>query len=547
MNSEVTASDYFSKETKFHTFNTTVNLSQLAIDSTYNQDTSRTLFCKEIAVGAEKIVLGDKKNTAEIQKATFNTQSKVVAFSSISYDAFKHGGFFKTNLEGILLEGIEWNGPVENSDLIIRKATIDQGELETLSEDTKESKGPAKKEKRILTGWVRRFALTSLQVKAVKYISRTTADKSNPMIIRNNSFVIKNVDIDRTSAFNGQLINGAREIALNSSAISVKSGNNLYEYKATGILLNTRAKTIRVHSFRIAPQLSEDAFVKRAGYQTDRYDILINDLKGDNVDAAGLVEGEINIGNISTRGNSIKVFRDLFYPIDSAAKRSQTMTYPHQLIHKIGIPIKISKFTFADTYIEYKEKNAKSRSSGRVRFSNTYMTVSNISSHKAKPGANMEVNFRSTFLDKIPLTGGFSFSQDKWQKGDFSVHASVANSIDGIILNQLTEPMSLAKLERGTINSVEFSMKADTGTSTGTLRMPYEDLKISLLKKKGDDYVKKGLFSALANLAVKNNNKEGDDMRIGKMVNTRNIYKSFFNFIWMTLFKGLKQVAVIKI
>ncbi|MGI8637293.1 MAG: hypothetical protein ACR2KZ_18015, partial [Segetibacter sp.] len=358
---------------------------------------------------------------------------------------------------------------------------------------------------------------------------------------------IYNVDIDRTAAFNGQLINQAKEIVVNNSAISVKSGNNLYEYKALGITLNSRTKTIRVNSFRIVPQLNEEAFVRKVGYQTDRYDILIKDLRANDVDAEKLVKGEINIGNISTTGSSVKVFRDLSYPIDSAAKRSQRMTYPHQLIHKLGIPIKISKFTLANTYIEYKEKNAKSHSSGRVRFVNTYVNINDISNHKAKPGAKMIVNFKSTFLDKIPLTGRFTFSQDKWQKGDFSVEASVVNSVDVVVLNQLTEPMSLAKVEKGRINSLRFSMKADTNTSNGTLVMPYEDLKISLLKKKGDDYVKKGIFSVLANLAVKNNNKEGDNMRTGKVVNTRNTYKSFFNFIWTTLFKGIKDVAVIKI
>jgi len=547
LNSVVTTSDFFTKEVKFRTFNTTIGLSHVAIDSTYNQDTSRTLFCKEITITSDKVILGDKKNTAEVTQATFDTRSKIVAFSSFSYDAFKNDGFFKTKLEGISIEGIEWKGPVENSDLIIDKAVINKGELETLDDGNKENKNKPKKESRILTGWIKNFALNSLKVKSVNYISRTTGDKKKPFIVKNNQFSIRHINIDRTSAFNNKLISQAKEIELNNDEISVRSGDNLYEYKVTGIKLNTRTKNINIKSFRVIPQLNEAAFVEKAHYQTDRLDITINNINCTNADPEKLVKGEIDIETLSSSRNIIKDFRDLSYPIDSISKQGQQMTYPQQIIRIPGVVIKINKAIFDNTYIEYKEKNAISKNSGRVRFSNSYITFHNISTGKAKKGEKMTVNFKSNFLDKIPMTGGFTFSLDQWQKGIFTAEASVTNPVDATMLNQLTEPMSLMKVEKGEIKSVKFYMKADTNTSYGTLVMPYENLKISLLKKQGNEYGKKGIISLFANIIVKNNNKEGDNMRTGKVVLTRNRYRSFFNFIWMTIFKGIKDIGVLKI
>lgn len=547
LNAVVVASDFFTKETKFRTLNTTVNLSQVAIDSTYNQDTSRTLFCKEIAIKSDKVILGDKKNTAEVTQATFDTRSKIVRFSSVSYDAFKNNGFFKTKLEGISIDGIGWTGPVENSDLVIDKAVINKGELETLSDENKEDKEKPKKERRILTGWIKKFALNNLQVNSVNYISRTTDRKKKPFIVKNNRFFIKHINIDRTAAFNGKLISQAKEIELNNDVISVRSGDNLYEYKVAGIKLNTRTKTIRIKSLKVIPQLNEAAFVKKAHYQTDRMDITINGINCQDVDPEKLVKGEFEIGRVNSTNNTIKVFRDLSYPIDSISKQGQQMTYPQQIIHKAGLVIKINKAVFANTYIEYKEKNAISKNSGRVRFSNSYLTFHNISTAKAKKGEKMTVDFKATFIDQVPMTGGFTFSLDQWQKGVFTAEATVSNPVDATILNQLTEPMSLMKVEKGEIKSVRFYMQADTNTSHGTLVMPYENLKISLLKKQGDEYGKKGIVSLLANIIVKNNNKEGDHMRTGKAVSTRNRYRSFFNFIWMTIFKGIKDIGVLKI
>jgi hypothetical protein len=547
LNAQVVASDFFTKEVKFKTFNTTVNLNQLAIDSSYNQDTTRTLFCKEIGVKAGKVQLGDKNNTAQIQHATFNTRSNVVTFSSITYDAFKNDGFFKTKLEGISLEGITWQGPVENSDLIIHKVIINKGGLETLSAEEKEAKDKPANKKKILTGWIKKFALNTLQVKSVNYINRSTDPKKKPFVVTNNSFSIHHIEIDRTSSFNEKLVNNAKEIQLNNEEISIRSGDKLYEYKLSGIKLNTKTKTVLIKSVRVIPQLNEEAFAKKAVYQTDRYNIAIRDIRCTNVNSEKLVKGELDLGNITTSGNSIKVFRDLSYPIDSVRKRGQQMTYPQQVIHKLGIPIQIKKLTLANTYVEYKEKNAISKNSGRVRFSNTSLTFNNISTRKPKKGERITVHFKTDFLDSIPLTGGFTFSLDQWQKGVFTASASVINPINATTLNQLTEPMGLVKVEKGLINSVRFYMNADTNTSHGTLSLPYQDLKLSVLKKKGDGYKKKAIISLLANVAVKNNNKEGTDMRTANVVLTRNKYRSFFNFIWMTIFKGIKDVAVLKI
>lgn len=145
INSQVVASDFFTKEVKFRTNNTTILLSDVAIDSTYNQDTTRSLFCKEIKIFSEKVILGDKNKTAEISNASFNTQTEVVTLAKLGYDAYKSDGFFKSTLEGISLKGISWTGPVENSDLKIEEAVLEKGELETLSTKSSSSKNNPKK------------------------------------------------------------------------------------------------------------------------------------------------------------------------------------------------------------------------------------------------------------------------------------------------------------------------------------------------------------------------------------------------------------------
>lgn len=546
INSQVTASDFFTKEIKFKTIYTTVNLNDVAIDSTYNQDTSRTLFCKQIAIRSDKIILGEKKNTAEIERATFDTRSKIVAFSSFSYDAFKNKGFFKTRLQGISLQGIEWKGPVENSELVIDKAIFSKGDVESLSSTSNKKDPRSEKPPKILTGWIRSFSLNTLLVKSVTYTSRPVASNEKPFTLKNNSFLIKNVQVNRQTLLNETFFKSAKEIEVTNAQISLKSADNFYEYRITGIKLNTFYKTIYINSVRVIPQLNEAAFARKKHYQSDRYDINFRNIECSGVNVEKLIKGEVDVETINTSGNSIKVFRDLSYPIDSISRQGQQQTYPHQLVHKLSFFVTVKKFLVKNSYIQYKEKEVISHNSGVVKFSNSNLTITNISNHKARASDKSIVTFTTSFLDKIPLAGHFVFYKDKWGQGTFSAQASVSTSIDATIFNQLAEPMGMARVEKGEIGSIRFSMMADTNTSHATLQLPYKDLKISLLKKKGDEYARKGITSLLANILVRNNNKEGENMRVGKASLHRNRYRSFFNFIWMSIFTAMKDVCMLK-
>jgi hypothetical protein len=540
---KVKAYDFFSKELKFKTVNTSVELDQVAIDSVSNQDTTRTLFSKKLAIKSDTIILGTKKNTAEILGASFDTESKLLALSSVNYDATKNNGFFASIVKGVTLEGIEWKGPVEASELLIDKATIRDAKIDLLAADTKETK---KSQGKILTGWIETFSINSLNVDEVSFRSINREKDKKPLVVQNNSFSIRQFKIDRSSRLDESLINQVGELVLNNKEITITSSDRMYKYKLTGIALNTKSKRITIKSFRLLPQLGEAAFTRKARYQVDRYAVELNNIICSKVNIAGLLKGEININHVTTEGNSIRVFRDLWYPKDTTSEKVN-LSFPQHIIHSLSFPLKINTMICGDTYIEYKEKNATSRKSGKVRFSGSKLIIHNVSNAESNAGEELTVAFETTFLDQIPLTGSFSFSSQQWKKGKFSVAAAVSKRFDATILNQLTEPMGLIKIEKGSVHSLKFDMKADTNSSKGTLILPYTDLKVAFLGKDGNSYSKKGFFSFLANTVVKNNNNEGKNMRSAEVVFNRKKGNSFFNFIWLTLFAGVSDLILIKI
>lgn len=543
----VTTIDFYTKEVKFWTYNTTIGLRDVAIDSISDQDTTRTLFCKEINLKTRKVHLGSERKSGEITDLSFSTRSQLLSLGRIDYDAFKNGGSFKSFAEGIAINGLNWKGPVEHSSLSIESAIISRGEIEMKPADKSAKTYKTVYNPHLLTGWIRQFYMNRLVAKAVTIIQQPREGKKQPMIVKGNSFSIKNIAIDSTATLQAKLVNCAKEVELNNEDISIKSEDGLYVYRANGVGLNTLKKILQIKSLKVIPQYGEAAFARKTKKQKDRYDITFNNFVFNNLDIQQLAEGKLFAGLATTGTNTIKVYHDMTYPIDSVKKEATHETYPHQMLQKLGVPVRIDRLILGTTYIEYREKEIVSQKTGTVALYNSTLDISNISNLPHKAGDRMIARFKSMFLNKIPASGNFTFYMDEWKAGKFSIELRTSKGGDATLLNQLTEPMSMAKIEKGTLGPLSFSMTADSATSHSTFGLAYEDMKISLLKMKDEQYKKKGVLSMVANLIVKNNNRMGDKFRKSDITVSRNMYKSFFNFIWLNIFQGIKQVMILKI
>ncbi len=542
-NTEVVAKDYFTKEIKFQTFNTTIGLEDVRIDSTYKEDTTRTLFCKEIKVSSDRVRLGEKNNIAEITSLAFDTRSKIVFLSRLEYDAIKNNGFFKSRMEDITVEGIEWKGPAERSDLLIKNVVLKRGEIEILSGKGGKSTSSSKPNEKILTGWIKNFSLDKLLVKSFSLTSTTNDKKKEPIIIEKNFLLLKNIRVDTAAALNKSLVNKIGEAEFSNNELKFISKDKFYTYRISGFKINTKSRKLWIKQVAVIPAFGEAAFAKRSKFQRDRFDVGINNIECNNVDISKLLEGKFYSTSITTRNTTLKVYRDMSYP---KTGESKVGAYPQQLLFKLAFPVKVSKFIGYNTYVEYKEKNPKSDSSGRVRFHNANITITNISNLPPKAGEKATVKFTCNFLGAMPLSGSIIFYLNEWQKGTFKTEASIPKSFDARVLNQLTEPMSLVKINTGVMDYFKCNIMADNYVANGTVVMTYHDFKISVLKKKGDEINKNNLVTLLANGIIKNKNKEGEDMRVATVDKKRDVTKSFFNNIWSAIFTGGQQILGIK-
>lgn len=154
------------------------------------------------------------------------------------------------------------------------------------------------------------------------------------------------------------------------------------------------------------------------------------------------------------------------------------------------------------------------------------------------------LRFNASFLGMAPMHADVNMFLGDPQ-GKFLFSGTMKN-FDAGKLNDLIEPMGLARIEKGQVNSLRFNFTGHNYGSNGKLILLYQDLKISLLKKDSADnkLEKKTLASFVANLVVKNANPlRKQPVRVAEVHYTRNTNRSFFNLMWKSVFTGVKQSA----
>jgi hypothetical protein len=206
-------------------------------------------------------------------------------------------------------------------------------------------------------------------------------------------------------------------------------------------------------------------------------------------------------------------------------EESKVGNYPSQLIMKLGQPVDIKNIKIKNAFVEYRENQKVSDSVGVVQFTNASFDISNITNIPEAIRKNnvLTISFEANALAAIPLKGNFKFLLGN-KNGDFLVNANV-KAFDAKVLNKVSVPMALVKINSGKINSIDFHFKGNNKKASGSFLMNYKDMKIDVLKRDEDSkkIKKRGFLSFAANLLVENKNS-------GKSVKAeydRNIYRLF--------------------
>jgi len=247
----------------------------------------------------------------------------------------------------------------------------------------------------------------------------------------------------------------AQKALLEINKILIRQKKGLYNYHFNGIQVQSDERSFAVKNLHITPLLGEAAHMRAAKWQTDRLDFDLYNLLFKQVNVQEILNGNLIADELSIKNARFKVFRDKSYPLQ---KESKVGHYPQQLFLKIPVDVALKKVIIQSGYIEYKEKNPQTSSSGVVVLDEINASLYNVTNRKDNNGI-CTIHFNSRLLSKIPLTATLQLNL-KSNNGRFTVNGTM-KSTDATIFNRLSKPMALVEINSGTINSLDFNLICD--------------------------------------------------------------------------------------
>ncbi|WP_157486394.1 hypothetical protein [Maribacter forsetii] len=208
-----------------------------------------------------------------------------------------------------------------------------------------------------------------------------------------------------------------------------------------------------------------------------------------------------------------------------------------ELLQKLPFKVAIDSVFIEKGTIIYEEDMPNNTKAGALHFNDLDVSISNLSNMIAvKDPVKIQLDAN--------LMGTGKFHLD-WQ---FNVH-DPRNSflISGRLSNLKTERLNeflvpnLRTQTTGTIDQLYFTISGDEYTSTGEIKMSYEDFKFQVLNK--ERIAVKKVLSFIGNLFVNDGSKaDAEGYRYGDISVERTKHKSFFNYLWINLQDGLLSV-----
>ncbi|MGE6218651.1 hypothetical protein ACQKCH_02395 [Nubsella zeaxanthinifaciens] len=365
--------------------------------------------------------------------------------------------------------------------------------------------------------------------------------------IKHLSINVKDVLIDSAAQFDTTRIFHSKNIGFELIGYQSDTKDKLYTLKLDTLRGSITGKDLEVRGFKMIPKYPKIEFSKKYSVQKDRYDLDFKKISISGVDYVGLnANGELHVKQIDLGPANVNVFMNRELPPSSLNKSGN---FPHMALKRLPIPTIVEQLKIAKVNVAYGEYNPKTKEIGTIKLDGLHGVVNNLTNDSArlsKKGhayANLttyvmgaaKLNVKIDF-NLLSNNGAFNY---KGEVGSFNLQA----------LNAISKPLGQIAIESGRVTSASFDVSANSSGSKGAVYFYYRDLKIKMLGEDADGKEKKkGLLSFLANtLLIKDDNIPGDKGRFANVTHERPPQASFFNVMWKTVFKGMREIVGIGI
>ncbi|MBE7172784.1 MAG: hypothetical protein INR73_19570 [Williamsia sp.] len=395
---------------------------------------------------------------------------------------------------------------------------------------------------------IKRIRVDTVMLNEVDFVYTNKSRQNKQTRFLDVNLLFTDILLDSTTQFDRQRFFFTKTGRIGFKKYSLNTEDGLYQLNIDKVQVQTHTKEIQLSQVQFKPRLSKKDFYNRVKVSKDIYDLAIGQVDLRNVDWwSSMAEESLLVHRLDLKNGEIRIYKDRSKPAEPESKLGK---YPHQLLLKAPLQLKIDSVQVDNLDVAYTELNPKSGQTGTISFNRIHATIDHVTNipEEVRAGLFCTVRARALFMKKASLKAEFGFDLLRASKGNFKVSMSMGQ-MAGTDLNSITVPLGLVKVNSANIKSLDATITGNNYSASGTVKFLYNDLNITALKESGDTLKKRGLLSFIANNFVlrKENPLGWQPVRTEQASYQRNMQKSFFNLVWKTIFAGTGKTIGYKI
>lgn len=356
-------------------------------------------------------------------------------------------------------------------------------------------------------------------------------DESIALQIDSLNFSIKNVVVNQTTL--------QQKIPSQFSNMEFESKSLLYQLNDYDLLslskITLSNHELQIEDLAIKTIYSKTELSRVISKERDHMDVemplvTLKDFHFNVIDSTFKVAGS----DLIIDNPTLIVYRDKLVADDTSIKPLYSKS-----IRIIPFPLTLDSLHVNNAIVVYEEKVSARQPAGAINFSNLNASIGNLSNTYALGEKKTTIHINSIFMDESPLNIEWSFDVNDL-KDTFQIQGEL-DALNATKMNSFTKASLNVELE-GKIKKTFFNIHGNNERSSIDLRISYDNLKVEILNKENK---RNWLLSSVANIFVKKDtdSREGSFIE-GKGTAERNKDKSFFNYLWISIQEGLKDVMV---
>ncbi len=317
---------------------------------------------------------------------------------------------------------------------------------------------------------------------------------------------------------------------LNADSLYVNLGP-FEKLNATTILWN-RAQA-RITGLQLHSKYDKTTLSRHLTTERDHIDLKIPEMNLDSI-RFGFEKDTffITTGAGTIQKPVLEMYRDKLIADDKTVKKLYSRS-----IRQLPIHIDVPKFEIIDGKVVYSERVADVTDPGKLYFEKLNATLLNIA-NTYPTGGKTEIKARTKFMGNADMTLDWSFDVNR--TNDAFLAAGTVSNFNTTNINPFLESNLRAKAS-GTIDQLYFTVSGNEISSTGDMKMKYDDFRFQVLKKDGSGINR--FLTAVGNLFVNSgSDTDSDGFRHGDIQTERDPTKSFFNYLWGNVRDGAVSV-----